>query len=73
MVTEPLLLFITAGAALLALLVASAALLRGWQEWLELRRLEVAQRGRGPAGARDLANLRKRVRRLEAIASGVDF
>jgi hypothetical protein len=55
---------------LLAVALASAAGLRGWTGWLELRRLGLGGR-RGGAGARiELADLRARVRRLEAIANG---
>jgi hypothetical protein len=59
--------------------VVSAAALRGWNGWLALRRLEAATRPSGidpspPSSAAriDLADLRARVRRLEAIASGVE-
>jgi len=62
---------------LAALLVATAALLRGWRGWLDLKREELALRDPGPitpsSGARiELADLRERVRRLEAIANGVE-
>ncbi len=61
------------GSGLLAVGLASGALLKAWHGWLELRRIELA-RGRRPAsGSRarpELAELRARVRRLEAIASG---
>jgi len=67
-----------ASAGLAGLGLLSAATLRGWSGWLELRRLEIergrASRASSPAGARiELADLKERVRRLEAIASGVDF
>jgi hypothetical protein len=61
-----------------ALFMLSLAALRGWEGWLRLRRLELAE-GRGrrrppsPAATRlELADLRDRVRRLEAIANGVE-
>ena len=62
-------------AAVVALAMLSLALLKGWDGWLELRRLELTQNGRGeplsPAAARlELADLKDRVRRLEAIANG---
>jgi hypothetical protein len=52
--------------------LASAAALKGWSGWLELKRIELAGRGGLPSPARPtaLAELRERVRRLEAIASG---
>jgi hypothetical protein len=65
-------------AGLAAFLIAVAALLRGWSGWLELKR---AQMGGGdplprtaasPAQRIELADLKERVRRLEAIANGVE-
>ena len=53
----------------LAVGLASAVGLRGWSEWLELRRLELGGR-RGQAPGREIVELRARVRRLEAIADG---
>jgi hypothetical protein len=61
------------GSGLLAVGLASAALLKAWFGWLELRRTALAARGGGDkdsAPRRELADLRARVRRLEAIASG---
>jgi hypothetical protein len=67
-----------AAALVVALSMLSLAALRGWEGWLQLRRIELAQ-GLGrrpapsPAAARlDLADLKDRVRRLEAIANGVE-
>jgi len=62
-------------AAIVGLAMLSLALLKGWDGWLELRRMELTQNGRGepptPAAARlELADLKDRVRRLEAIANG---
>ncbi len=51
--------------------LTSAAALRAWSDWLALRRQQLS---RGPAATRssgsEVAQLRERVRRLEAIASG---
>ena len=72
--------------ALTGLTIVTAALLYGRQGWLALKMREV-ELGRGdlapsparevgdaPAAARiELADLKERVRRLEAIASGVDL
>jgi hypothetical protein len=53
---------------------------RAWKGWLELRRLEVASRGVQPEAAEDgigvrieLADVRERLKKLEAIASGVEL
>jgi hypothetical protein len=69
------LLIITALLAGIALL--SFALLRGWEGWLRLRRLELGQSGPRPlpSAARqrlELIDLKDRVKRLEAIADGVE-
>ena len=49
--------------------------LRAWRGWLELRRLEIARGQQAPeeTGVRiELASVRERLKKLEAIASGVD-
>jgi hypothetical protein len=68
---DPSILIGLAGTATTGLALASAALLKGWTQWLELRR-EALRLGRPapPAKAGDLTALRERVRRLEAIADG---
>ena len=63
---------------LVGLSIATFAALRGWQGWLEVRRLEVAgtarQERRSPAGDLiEMADLRERVRKLESIASCIDL
>ena len=61
-----------ASTGLVAVGATAAAVLKGWQGWLELRRLEL-QQGTGATPARvDVSDLRERVRKLEAIAAG-DF
>ena len=72
---DPTSLFALAGFCAAGLALTSAAALRAWTEWLELKRLEYKDRANGPspAGRGELARLRERVRRLEAIASGVDL
>ena len=52
--------------------------LKAWNGWLDLKRLELtqgcAERGLPPAGGRiEVADLRERVRKLEAIAAGIDI
>lgn len=67
---DPALLVAGSGAGLLAVAIAAGAALRGWSGWLALKRLEIA--GRGGDEPSPVHDLRERVRRLEAIASGVD-
>ncbi|MFA6219085.1 MAG: hypothetical protein WC692_04830 [Erythrobacter sp.] len=69
-----------AAAALLGLIVVASAMLRGWHEWLELKRRELEHQGPqsregSPMGAAriEIADLKERIRKLEAIASGVDL
>jgi hypothetical protein len=64
-------------AVVVALAMLSLAALKGWDGWLELRRMEISQkehdRNLTPAAARlELADLKDRVKRLEAIANGVE-
>lgn len=73
---------IWAGAALaIAALLAHTAL-RAWRGWLDLKRYEIAQEqearrdtpdGGAPAVRIEMADLKERLRRLEAIAQGVDL
>lgn len=64
-------------AGLTAFLIATAALLRGWRDWLDLKQAELVARDApvasvSPATRIELADLKARVRRLEAIANGVE-
>ena len=57
---------------------ASIAGLKAWSGWLELKKMELTQaagdRTLPPASGRiELADLRERVRKLEAIAAGIDL
>ena len=66
-----------AAAALAGLAMLLAAALTGWRGWLQLQ-LERAAVDRSPAppnaSARiELADLRERIRKLEAIAAGVEL
>lgn len=59
-------------ASLVGLCIVAMATLRAWHGWLAFRRWEV-ERGSAETGSRiELAALRERLRRLEAIAAGVD-
>jgi hypothetical protein len=79
MLTQDLLI---AASALMGLVVLAATTLKGWQGWLALkdRELQVArppreiEGGAGEGAARiERADLKERIRKLEAIASGVDL
>ena len=64
-------------AAVVSLAMLSLAILKGWDGWLQLRRLELDRiqgtHAPSPAQARiELADLKDRVRRLEAIANGTE-
>ena len=57
---------------------ASFAGLKAWNGWLEFKKLELTQvtadRGLPPATGRiEMADLKERVRKLEAIAAGIDI
>lgn len=77
--SDPIVLVTLASTGIAALSIASAAALRGWNGWLELKRLEIGgpdRMGRGPpspAARIELADLKERVRKLEAIASGIEI
>lgn len=79
MMTEQIFL---ATSSLLGLLILAVAMLRGWQGWLALKERELDLRC-SPAeiegGSREgmqrieIADLKERIRKLEAIANGVDL
>jgi hypothetical protein len=76
MMTDPTTTLMAGSAALVGLGIASAASLRAWSGWLELKRLELEARSptrRAGGGKPELAELKERVRKLEAIASGVEI
>jgi len=67
-----------AGASLVGLAIITRATLAGWKGWLDLRRLEIEGHRAAAlpptSGSRiELADLKERVRKLEAIAAGVDL
>lgn len=75
---DPLSIGLIAASVLIGTATAAYAGLRGWNAWLELKRLElthcVADRSMPATGGRiELADLRERVRKLEAIAAGIDL
>ena len=83
MMIEPTL--VIAATCLVGISVVAFALLRGWQGWLDLKRDEIERRGiSSPAqeieggasvgAARiELADMKERIKKLEAIASGVEL
>ena len=61
--------------SLLGLLIVAKAALRGWDGWLALKRAELARPTDSVpvlAGRIEMADLKERIRKLEAIAAGVD-
>jgi hypothetical protein len=71
--SEALTWLIVAGIGLAALSIAAIAILKGWHGWLELKRFEYGGRRGSPAADRiEMADLKERIRKLEAIASCVD-
>jgi hypothetical protein len=75
---DPLTIAVLSGSIIAGLGGASIAGLKAWSGWLDLKKLELAQatgdRGLPPATGRiEIADLRERVRKLEAIAAGIDL
>jgi len=75
---------VIAATCIVGISVVALALLRAWQGWLELKRRELDRVERSPVGeieggagvgaARiELADLKERIKKLEAIASGVEL
>jgi hypothetical protein len=71
-----------AASALMGLLVIAGATLKGWRDWLALksRELDTGRRtheieggSREGAARIEIADLKERIRKLEAIANGVDL
>ncbi|MDQ2892599.1 MAG: hypothetical protein M3R64_05850 [Pseudomonadota bacterium] len=78
--TEPTLYISLSMAALAGLAMIVGAGLSGWRDWLALKRRELDGGHAGAAlptptaGARiEIADLKERIRKLEAIAAGVDL
>lgn len=65
--------------ALAGLIIGSVFALKGWQGWLEIRKLEIAHSGHPDTASQvtggriEIADLKERVRKLEQIASGIDL
>ena len=76
---------VIAAAALIGLAVVTIGLLSAWRDWLSLKRQELERAAAGPtapdareegspmgAARIEISDLKERIRKLEAIASGVD-
>ena len=75
---DPVSIGLIGASILLAMGLGCVAALKGWQAWLDFKRLELAshtgEQGLPPASGRiELADLKERVRKLEAIAAGIDI
>ena len=75
---EPITMAVLAVSVLIGMAAASWAGLKAWNGWLELKKMELTQiagdRGLPPATGRiEVADLKERVRKLEAIAAGIDI
>lgn len=77
MTTDTLLTFT---AMILSIAIVAITALRGWQGWLTLKTRELdlhrpeIEGGAGSGMARiEIADLKERIRKLEAIAAGVDL
>lgn len=75
---DPLTIGLLSASVIAGLGGASLAGLKAWAGWLELKKMELAQlhgdRGLPPATGRiEIADLKERVRKLEAIAAGIDI
>ena len=71
---------IWAGALLTAIAMISTGALRAWRGWLELKRYQIGlEQGAGespeltPTVRIEMATIKERLRKLEAIATGVDL
>ena len=77
--TNPDIYVTMASAGLAGLGMVTVATLSGWRGWLQLKREALVQAHEpeppiANAGARiEIADLRERIRKLEAIAAGVDL
>jgi hypothetical protein len=75
---DPVTIGVLSASVLGGLGAASIAGLKAWDGWLELKRFElthdIADRHLPPASGRiEMADLKERIRKLEAIAAGIDL
>ncbi len=72
-----------AAAGLLAITILSVSILRGWREWIAYKRSELREISAGRSLTEDsspsatsrieMADLKERLKKLEAIAAGVEL
>jgi hypothetical protein len=74
---DPIFYLTMATAGVVGLTIVALAALRGWNGWLDLKRAELGRRedSAPPTAAVriEVADLKERIRKLEAIAAGVDL
>ena len=75
---DPITIATLSASMIVGLGAAGFAGLKAWNGWLDLKRLELhhgfADHGIPAAGGRiEMADLKERVRKLEAIAAGIDI
>lgn len=79
---DPIFWLTISGAALVGVAILAWTALTGWRGWLELERMKLDRfktsqsaepATASPAARIELADLKERVRKLEAIAAGVDL
>ena len=75
---DPNTFLILSAAALSGVAILTAALLSGWRGWLQLKHRELALHepsGAVPGATQriEIADLKARIRKLEAIAAGVEL
>ncbi len=76
--SDPQMTITLAAASLAGLAMLTFAALNGWRGWLQLKSQEMRLSSEPPAtqnaGTRiEIADLKERIRKLEAIAAGVDL
>ncbi len=76
--TDPTLYAMIALSSLAAVAILATVGLRGFNGWLSLQRAQIDLRGKAtaapsPMNRIEIADLKERIRKLEAIAAGVDL
>ena len=75
---DPLTIGVLAASLILGIAAASIAALKAWNGWLELKRFELTHAAGdrtlpAASGRIEIADLKERIRKLEAIAAGIDL